>query len=101
MFKLARTREKNTRDLGCVRRIKSEDGKVLVEETEIRERWRSYFSRLFNGVNEYSLQVERGVQEGQLIVRECSHISKEEVKEVLRKMKSEKAVGPDLIPVEI
>jgi len=34
-------------------------------------------------------------------VRECSHISKEEVKEALRKMKSGKAVGPDLIPVEV
>jgi len=31
----------------------------------------------------------------------CNRISKEEVKEALRKMKSEKAVGPDLIPVEI
>jgi len=34
-------------------------------------------------------------------VRECSHISKEEVKEALRKMKSGKAVGPDLIPVKV
>jgi len=36
MFKLARASEKKTRDLGCVRCIKGEDGKVLVEETEIR-----------------------------------------------------------------
>jgi len=38
MFKLARAREKKTRDLGCVRCIKGEDGKVLVEEAEIREK---------------------------------------------------------------
>ena len=38
MLKLARAREKKTRDLACVRCIKGEDGKVLVEETEIRER---------------------------------------------------------------
>jgi len=101
VFKLARARKKKTRDLGCVRCIKGEDGKVLVEEAEIRERRQSYFSRLFNGENEYSPQVERGVQEGQLNVRVCSRISKEEVKEALRKMKSEKAVGPDFILVEI
>jgi len=101
VFKLTKAREKKTRDLGCVRCIKGEDGKVLVEETEITERWRRYFSRLFNGETEYSLRVERGVQEGYLNVRECSRISKEEVKEALRRMKSGKAVGPDLIPVEI
>ena len=101
VFKLAKAREKKTRDLGCVRCIKGEDGKVLVEELEIKERWRSYFSKLFNGENEFSLRVESGVQHGHLNVRECSRISKEEVKEALRRMKSGKAVGPDLIPVEI
>ena len=34
-------------------------------------------------------------------IRACSCISKEEVKEALRKMKPGKAVGPDLIPVEV
>jgi len=39
VFKLSRAREKKPRDLGNVRCIKGEDGKVLVEETKIRERW--------------------------------------------------------------
>ena len=34
MFKLARPREKKTRDLERIRCIKGEDGKVLVEETD-------------------------------------------------------------------
>ena len=55
-------------DLRCVSCINIEDGKVFVEETEITERWQSYFSGLFNGENEYSLRVERGVQEGHLNV---------------------------------
>jgi len=38
VFKLAGAREKKTRDIGNVRCIKGEDGKVLVEETKIRER---------------------------------------------------------------
>ena len=55
-----------------MRCIKGEDGKVLVEDIEIKERWRSYFSKLFNGENEYPLRVDSGVQEGHLNVRECS-----------------------------
>ena len=34
--------------------------KVLVEESEIGERWRSYFSNLFNVENEFAPRVERG-----------------------------------------
>ena len=37
IFMLARARKKRTRDLGNVRSIKGNDGKVLVEETKIRE----------------------------------------------------------------
>ena len=33
IFKLARAREKKTRDLGSVRCVKSEDGKILTEDT--------------------------------------------------------------------
>jgi len=55
VFKLAKAGERKTRDLGCVRCIKGQDGEVLVDEAEIKERWQSYFSRLFNGANEYSL----------------------------------------------
>ena len=101
VFKLAKARENKTRDLGCIRCIKGEDDKVLVDKTEIKERWRSYFSRLFNGENEYFLGVKRGVHEGHLNIRECSRISKKEVKEALRRMKSGKVVSLDLIPVEI
>jgi len=41
------------------------------------------------------------VLERHLNNRVCTHISKDEVKGALRKMKSEKAVGLDLIHVEI
>jgi len=61
VFKLARIWEKKTRDLGNIRCIRDEDSKVLVEESKIRGRWRSYFYELFNGKREYSTQLERGV----------------------------------------
>ena len=38
VFKLARGRERRTRDLGVVRCIKDENGKVLSENVEIKER---------------------------------------------------------------
>ena len=89
------------RDLGDIRCIKDEDSKVLVEEAKIRERWRSYFSTLFIGESECPTNLESGVQEGHPVKGLCSCISKEEVKDALSKMNSGKAVGPDLIPVDI
>ena len=49
VFKLARVRERKTRDLGVVRCIKDEDGKVLTEDAEIKERWQRFFAKLLNG----------------------------------------------------
>jgi len=102
VFKLAKVREKKTRDLENVRCTKGKDDQVLVEETKIRERWQSYFSKLFNGKrSEYPLRLENGVQEGHQNDRVNRHISKEDVKDALRKMKLKKLVGLGLIPVEI
>ena len=48
VFKLARARERQTRDLSSVRCIKDEDGRVLTEDTKLRERSQSYCYRIFN-----------------------------------------------------
>jgi len=102
VFKLARARERRTRDLGSVKGIKDEDGKVLVEDTKVQERWQSYFYKLFNGEGfEVSQHIEYLPKEEQQDFRPCRIITKEEVKEALRKMKVGKVVGPDNIPVEI
>jgi len=47
VFKLTRARERRTRDLGSVRCIKDEDGKILIDDTKVQERWKSYFYKLF------------------------------------------------------
>jgi len=49
------------------------------------------------GLSVFREREQEGLQNDQF----CSCISKEEVTEVLGKMKIGKAVGPDLIPVEI
>ena len=48
VFKLARARERRTRDLGVVRCAKDEISKVLSNDVEIKERWQRYFSKLLN-----------------------------------------------------
>jgi len=76
VLKLARAREKKTRDLGGIRCIKGEDGRILVQETKIRERWQNYFYMLFNGENEYFTRWERGVRERDQNDRACSLLVK-------------------------
>ena len=102
VFRLARAREGRTRDLSSVRCIKDEDGRVLVEDAEVRERWKGYFCKLFNreglDVSQHSEHLARDEQQN---FRPENPITREEVKEALRKMKSGKAVGPDSIPVEV
>ncbi|KAM1790899.1 hypothetical protein ACFX12_034922 [Malus domestica] len=102
IYKLARAREKKTRDLNQVRCIKDEDGKVLATENAVKDRWRGYFHNLFNEGQERSTPL------GELSnSEECRNYSfyrrirKEEVVVALKKMKHRKAVGPDDIPIEM
>ncbi|KAF5957849.1 hypothetical protein HYC85_005074 [Camellia sinensis] len=46
VYKLAKIRERKTRDFNQVKCIKSEDSKVLVKDDEIKERWKNYFEKL-------------------------------------------------------
>ena len=62
VFKLARARERRTRDLDVVRCIRDENGKVLCEDDEIKERWQRYFSNLLNG---------EGMEDSRSKEREC------------------------------
>ncbi|XP_070028868.1 uncharacterized protein [Nicotiana sylvestris] len=48
LFRLAKAREKKARDLDQVRCIKDEEGRVVMEEAQIKQRWQSYFHKLLN-----------------------------------------------------
>ena len=97
VFKLARARERQTRDLSSVRCIKDEDGTVLVEDAKVKERWQSYFYKLFNGERfDVSQHTAHLAQDEQQSSRPCRPITREEVKEAPRKMKVGKAVGVDV-----
>ena len=49
IYRIARIRERKSRDLCTVRCVKDENQKILVQDEEIKERWSEYFDRLFNG----------------------------------------------------
>ena len=46
IYRIARMREKKTRDLGTIRCIKDHNHKVLVKDIDIKERWKEYFDKL-------------------------------------------------------
>ena len=99
IYRIARIRERKTRDLCTVRCVIDEDQKVLLRD-EIKERWREYFDKLFNGSSTHHLD-DLTIQCQDMNHNYMRRISESEVKEALKKMKSRKAVGPDGIPIEV
>ena len=82
--------------------IIDENGKVLSKDAEIKEQWQSYFSKLLIGeVMEDFRGRKRESSESQLDPRLCDPISKDEIKETLKKMSNTKVEGSDQIPVEV
>ncbi|KAL5195414.1 Craniofacial development protein 2 [Glycine soja] len=100
IYRLAKGRERKTRDLDQVKCVKDEEGKVLVHEKDIKERWKAYFHNLFNdgyGYDSSSLDT----REEDRNYKYYRRIQKQEVKEALKRMSNGKAVGPDNIPIEV
>ncbi|KAH1266916.1 UPF0183 protein [Glycine max] len=81
IYRLAKGRERKTRDLDHVKCVKDEEGKVLVHEKDIKE----------------SLDT----REEDRNYKYYRRIQKQEVKEALKRMSNGKAVGPDNIPIEV
>lgn len=100
MFRLAKEREGSARDLDQLRCIKDKAGQVLVGETDIKLRWQRYFSRLLNEGGDGDIELgELKHSKEYRDYRLC--ITKEKVKEVIRKMRKGRVVGSDEIPIEV
>jgi hypothetical protein len=52
VYKMARIRERKTRDLNQVKCIKDGMDLLLVKGQDIKQRWQRYLDNLFNGENE-------------------------------------------------
>ncbi|KAK3572993.1 hypothetical protein QTP86_012029 [Hemibagrus guttatus] len=97
LYRLARQRDRDGKEVQQVRVIKDRDGRVLTSEESVQRRWKEYFEELMNEENEREKRVE-GVNS---VEQKVDKIRKDEVRKALKRMKSGKAVGPDDIPVEV
>ncbi|KAK3507716.1 hypothetical protein QTP70_034822 [Hemibagrus guttatus] len=97
LYRLARQRDRDGKDVQQVRFIKDRDGRVLTSEESVQRRWKEYFEELMNEENEREKRVE-GVNS---VEQKVDKIRKDEVRKALKRMKSGKAVGPDDLPVEV
>ena len=96
IFRVAKARNRVKRDTGDVAVIQDRDGIVLTEESEIRERWKEYFSQLLNTENEREELENIEKTEGP---ERC--ISSEEVEKALKQMSKAKAAGPTGVTSEM
>ncbi|PWZ46283.1 hypothetical protein Zm00014a_015020 [Zea mays] len=86
VYKMARIRERKTRDLNQVKCIKDEMDQPLVRGQDIKHRWQRYFDNLFNGENEtMDTQLDDSFDDlNRCFVRRTQE---SEVKEALKRMK--------------
>ncbi|GJR56637.1 ataxia telangiectasia mutated family protein [Tanacetum coccineum] len=98
--RIAKARQRRKLDLGSVRFIKDEDGRSIVNEDAIWRRWKEYFFALFNRQRHGRTEDVDSIGAIPQNNCYCSRIRHAEVKETLRKIGRNKAVGPDKIPIE-
>ena len=96
LLKIAKQRNRQSKDVQQVRVIKSKTGEILMEEEKVKHRWKEYFDDLLNQENPR----ERREMRTEETKRDVEDISVE-VRTSLRKIKKGKAQGPDDILVEV
>ena len=102
IFKLAKSRERKTRDIDQVKCIKDEEGNTLVREHDIQKRWKDYFHKLFNeGQLDTRHTVRLSTNEKNPNYSFYRRIQEFEIVHALKRMDKGKAVGPDNIPIEV
>ena len=96
LYKLARQRDRAGKDVQHVRVLKDENGNVMINSEAVLKRWKEYFEKLMNEENNRDPRTEEPE-----VNEEVNCVSREEIKNAVRRMKKGKAVGPDELPVEV
>ena len=97
LYRLARQRDRAGKDVQHVRVIKDENGNVMISSEAVLKRWKEYFEKLMNEKNNRDPRTE----EAEVVNEEVNCVSREEVKNALRRMKKGEAVGSDELAVEV
>ena len=94
---MARQRNRAGKDVEHVRAIKDENGNVMVNSEAVLKKWKEYFEKLMNKENNREPRTE----EAEVVNEEVNCVSRQEVKNALRRIKKGKAAGSDELPVEV
>ena len=77
IYKLAKSRERRTRDLTDIAFVKDRYGKILTDSESIRTRWKGYFQLLFNVENDREELQELQPTEGPLRLYSVEEVRKQ------------------------
>ncbi|GJN32405.1 hypothetical protein PR202_gb20913 [Eleusine coracana subsp. coracana] len=99
IYRMARIHERKTRDINQIKCIKDGVDRLLVRDEEIKDRWREYFDKLFNGEEGPILELDDLFDDNN--IRFVRRIQEAEIEEALKRMKSGKAMDPDGIPIKV
>ena len=97
LYRFARQRNRAGKDVQHVRVIKDENGNAMINSKAVLKKWKEYFEKLMNEENKRDSRIE----EAKVFNEEVNSVSREEVKNALRRIKKGKVVGSDELPVEV
>ncbi len=95
MFKMAKQMKEERKNVIRARYVTDEHGNIKVEEADIMQRWKRYFSELLNEENQYEIEDHIKV-DGPIL-----GVIEKEVEEGLQKMKRGKAPGPSGVTTDL
>ncbi|EYC25573.1 hypothetical protein Y032_0011g1280 [Ancylostoma ceylanicum] len=97
LYRLAKARHRSTTmTTGHIGTIKASNGNILRNPDDVLERWRQYFDQMFN--EEFP---HPSIPPTECIQGPVLPIAPAEVSEAIKKMKRNKATGPDDVPVDV
>ena len=97
IFRIAKQKKKERKDITGTKCLKGDNGKLLVSEEQVSGRWREYFEKLLNEENEWNGELSAEYVEGQ----PADMMSKEEVRQAIQDLKVRKTAGPSGITGEM
>jgi hypothetical protein len=100
IYRMAKNRERKTRDIIQVKCIKDKIERLLTKDEDIKNRWREYFDKLFNEDSGSSF-IELDISSYDLNRHFVRRIQESKVKDVLKRMKGGKTMGPDGISISV
>ena len=89
LYRLAWKRDRAGKDVLHVRILKDEKSNVMVNSEAVLKRWKEYFEKLMNKENNTDPRTE----EAEVVNEEVNCVSREEVKNALKRIKKVKQLG--------